>query len=270
MTYAQIKTRVLTRIGADQADAAAQADAGAAVNLGQRLLALLTLCLESTRELPLTPGAWRYRMLREWPDWIAPLRVRLSTDQSAGADSIFDGVQADAGMFNEETYASRPAPARPKLRPARLADLAALNPAWIATPGTPERYATAGFDHLFLDKQPATSGTVLLVTYARSPLPLTGDGQTPEIPAADHLALADFATAWLRLPEGGQELGKAAVYLGRFVDAARQRAAAVRARSIAARYDKLPLELERFDVSRLVRTLARKETSWPPTSTSRR
>jgi hypothetical protein len=160
----------------------------------------------------------------------------------------------DAAMFNEEQYAARPTAADPKLRPARLDELRALDSSWIARPGTPTRYATAGFDGFYVYKQPAVPGSILLVTYARSPLPLVDVNASPEIPQADHAALWQYAVCRLRLAEGGQELQKSLRYLAGFVDAAKKRAAQVRARSLAARYDKLPLELERFDLSRVMRT----------------
>ena len=140
-------------------------------------------------------------------------------------------------------------------------------------PGVPVRYASAGFDNLVVYPQPATPGAALLITYARGPLPLVKPLDVPELPAADHPALWQFAVTRLRLTEGGQELKKAMQYFARFLDTARRRAAQVRARSLN-RYDKLPLELERFDLSRVIRLRPdlppwRKETQWPPASTSK-
>jgi hypothetical protein len=63
----------------------------------------------------------------------------------------------------------------------------------------------------------------------------------------------DGAVSLLRMKEGGDELAGAMAGLGRYLQVAAKRAAQVRGRSLAQRYDKLPLELERYDFSRLLK-----------------
>jgi hypothetical protein len=57
----------------------------------------------------------------------------------------------------------------------------------------------------------------------------------------------------LRAKEGGSEFLDTVPGLGRFLEAARQCGAAVRARSLSLRYDTLPVELELTDLSRLLK-----------------
>lgn len=266
MTLADIRSRVLTRIEVNPADAAWKTAATFAINEGLRLFGFLSLCQEAQREFVLTPGVKFYRMLNEgWTDWIAPLRVRLSNDIADGATAEFDAVKADAAMFGEQGYSGLTVSASPKLRPATMHQMASLDSAWLNATGTPARYGCQGWDLLFLDKSPAQSGQKLLITYARNCNPLVLDEDVPELHDADHEALMDYGEFRLRCNEGGQELhiGK----LKAFLDAAKLRAAQVRARSLAQRYDKLPFELEGFDYSRLLNPRAglvpnRKENRW--------
>lgn len=224
-----------------------------ALNEAQRFFALLTLCLEATRPFVLTPGARFYKMLPEWPDWIAPLRVRLSNDLAAGLTAEYDAVGGDQAMYNEQQYAGLAASAAPKLTPSTLTEMAAADAGWLSATGYPDRYTCLGFDLVALNRAPAIAGVKLLITYARSPVAMVEDTDVPEITEGDHLALVDGAVPLMRLKDGGQELAAALPLLGRFLEAAKQRALQVRARSLAQRYDKLPLELERVDLSRLMK-----------------
>ena len=191
-----------------------------ALNEGLRFFVLLTLGLETTASWPLTPATTFYHMLAIFPDWIVPLRITTAL----GA----------------------------KVRPARLEELTCLDAGWRARPGVPVRYAAVGADLTAMYQQPAAAGTVLRVTYARSPLVLAGDGDVPEIPDEYHPRLVDYGVYRMRQVEGAQELEKALKYLDSFMDGAQHYAAYVRARNLGARYDKVPLELEKFDRSRLL------------------
>ena len=245
VTHADIRGRILTRIEADPTDPLWQAAATAAINEGQRLFSFLSLALENTREFVLTPGASIYRMLAEgWNDWLVPLRVRLSNDTFAGATAEFDAQQADIAMFNEQSYAGLIASPVPKLRPATLYQLTAQDPGWLNATGTPTRYGMEGWDLLFLDRKPTQEGQKLLITYARSPVPLVLDADEPEILDADHQALIQYGEWRLRCNEGGQELANAAGLLKSFLTTAKQRADQVRARSMSQSYDRVPVELK--------------------------
>jgi len=192
-----------------------------ALSAAERLFVLLTLCLEKTDDLVLTAGVCHYRLLNSFSDFLLPLRVRVSG--SSGG----------------------------RVRPMRLGDLDALNPAWQATAGTPERYACVGFDHFSVYKQPASSGVSLDVTYARCPVTLVTTS-SPEIPEEYHPSLLDAAIPLLRMKEGGQEFTKSLRFFDRFLQAAGKMGAYVRARNQAAQYDREPPDLARMDLSKLV------------------
>ena len=224
-----------------------------ALNEAERFFCLLTLCLETTRPFALTPGVRFYPLPREWHDWIAPLRVRLSSDVAEGITALDDGVTADTAMPNEQAHPGLVASATPKLAPSTMSEMWGLNSDWLTATGYPERYGCLGFDLLFLDKVATLGGVKLLITYARSPRPMVLDTDAPEILEADHHALVDGAVSLLRMKEGGDELAGAMAGLGRYLQVAAKRAAQGRGRSLAQRYDKLPLELERYDFSRLLK-----------------
>lgn len=187
-----------------------------ALNRGQRLLVLLTLCLEKTVTFAAT-GATFYSMRTYFQDWMLPLRVSTV----AGA----------------------------RVRPARLAELDALDSGWQANAGVTTRYGALGFDFFVCYPQSAMS---LVVTYAQAPPAMV---QTTDVPAIDedyHPSLVDFAIPWLRMKEGGQEFQKSLVYLKRFFSEADRLAEYVRQRNVAARYDNLPFELRRLDRSKFM------------------
>jgi hypothetical protein len=187
-----------------------------ALNRAQRMFVLLTLCLEKTVTFPAT-GATFYNMRTYYPDWMLPLRVSTV----AGA----------------------------RVRPARLADLDALDAGWQANAGTTSRYAALGFDFFAVYQQSAMS---LVITYAQAPAALVQAADVPQIDEEYHPALIDFAIPWLRLKEGGQEFAKSLDYLKRFFAEADKEAAYVRQRNLAARYDNLPFELRRLDRSKFL------------------
>lgn len=194
---------------------------GEALNCLQNLFAFLTLCFENTETFALaTDGTSSYHMLATYPDWILPLRVRIH----GGA----------------------------KLKVARLNDLAALDSSWRNTRGTPSRYAHNGFDLLSTYAQPS-SATSLDITYAQSPVqipnPATSPTATPSIPVEYHQALIDGAIPLLRAKEGGQEWQKTMSLWERYTSAVNKMAAYVRSRNIEQGYDRMPPELDRFDLS---------------------
>lgn len=194
----------------------------AALNEAQRFFVLLTLCLETTLGWTLDASETFYSMRGTFQDWLLPLRIMLPT----GA----------------------------RVRPARLAELDALDSGWQANVGasgtTPARYVSLGFDFLGVYPQAGVGGVNVNVTYARAPVEMMAMTDVPEIPEDYHPALCDYAIPRLRLKEGGQEFQKSQVYHQRFMSEAARMAAFVRERNLALRYDNLPFELRRMDRSK--------------------
>lgn len=222
MIVSDLQARVLARVGEDPTAAAQNqfytaTEALAALNQAQRLFVLLTLCLERTVGITLSPGVAFYSMLEWFPDWLLPLRLRSSQ----------------------------------KLRPARLSDLASLDATWSVSAGAPVKYALLGFDLLASYQQP-TAGVGLTVTYARCPVALVNASDVPEIPPEYHACLIDGAIPLMRAKEGGQEWQKTLTLWDRFLDGAQKLAEYVRARNKEQGYDYIPFELSKFDRSRLI------------------
>jgi hypothetical protein len=197
----------------------------AALNEANRLFSLLTLGLETTQPWtvpaasPSTQTTF-VRMLTVFQDWIAPLRITTT----AGA----------------------------KVRPSRMEDLCSLDAQWFTSRGAPKRYCALGVDLVGIYPQP-TVATVLQVTYARAPLALVNDADIPEIPAEYHPELADYAVYRCRQGEGAQEFAKTLPLLNSFLNGATRYGNYVRSRNLGSRYDKVPLELEKFDRSQLLK-----------------
>ena len=162
-----------------------------------------------------------FHMSTYFPDWIVPLRFTATS----GA----------------------------KVRSARLEELTSLDPLWRVSPGDPQRYAALGADFLVLYKQPSSTGTILTINYARAPVTLANDADTPEIPPEYHQSLVNYAIYRMREVEGGQEFAKTLPLLNLFFDAATKFASFVRARNRGQQYDKWPFELESFDRSQLLK-----------------
>ena len=190
----------------------------AAINEGQQLAALLTLCLEITANFALTANACWYLPRPVLTDLIVPLRFSL------------------AGV---------------RLRPSTLANLEAQNSAWQASPGTPARYAFLGVNLLAVSPQPTGSATASM-TYAQSPAALVNDTDTPALPEVNHLSLVDYAVYKIRLKEGAQSLERGLKRFHLFMDDMDRLAAYVRERAVAARYDVLPFEMTLAQRTRLV------------------
>lgn len=226
MTVYELQRRSIERIG-DDPDVAptlmhyTPSEHLVALNQVQRLFVLFTLCLETTANFGLT-GVARYHMLATFGDWIVPLRIRNQIGN--------------------------------KVRPGRLADLAALDPNWASQVGFPVRYAHTGFDLLSIYK---TTTATVPITYARSPVELLStypadNGQVPEIPERYHPALIDGAIPILRTKEGAQEWQKTLPLWNRYMEAAGELAEKVRARCREQGYDAAPVEINRADQSRFL------------------
>lgn len=203
------------------------AEIASALNEAQRFFVLLTLGLETTSAWSVPAFAANgsipfFHMLQYFPDWIAPLRIATTTGG--------------------------------RVRPASLREMAALDSEWWHAPGTPSRYASLGADLLGLYQQFAAGGT-LNVTYARGPLALATLTDVPEVPVQYHPQLVSYGIYRCRQVEGGQEFAKSLTYLNEFFDGAIAYGNFVRARSLAARYDKRPFELAKFDRKKLLKLL---------------
>lgn len=218
MTLADLKSRALK--GVDE-DAAAPvyytgSEVATALSDAQEMFVLLTLCLEATGTVTVT-STWT-QILTTLPYFLAPLRIR----RAAG-----------------------------KLRPVTLMDLDARTRDWQAATGSPDRYAFLGFELLAVHPTPASEA--LTVTYAKSPVRLAGDGDTPEIRAEYHEALVDGAIPLLRMKEGAQEMASSIHRFERFLRAIAECGAKTRARYAAAQYDRLPAEIRLADLSAIIR-----------------
>jgi len=221
-----LQTRLLERVGENpNAPMYYQSrDAVAWLNASQRLFVLLTLCLETTGDLILNPMSsvittTFYSMLGQFYDWLLPLRIRVATGG--------------------------------KLTPCRLADLASLDTNWVARPGPVSRYALLGFDLLAVYQQPLQA-TTIAITYARCPDAMVNPNDAPQIPEEYHPVLIDGAIPLMRVKEGGNEWQKTMPLWDRFLDAAQKLGDYVRARNQEQGYDHLPVELRRFDRSKLL------------------
>jgi hypothetical protein len=235
MTLLTLISTTLTRLDEDPAAPVyyTAADAIQALNWAQRLFVLLTLCLEDTATVTLAAATAWYRVRTQVTDWLLPLRLE------------YGGAQ---------------------VRPARLSELDALDATWQTRPGSPSRYACLGLDLLAVTPQPGATASLTAI-YAKGPARMSLDADVPEIPVAYQELLPGAAIGLLRLREGGQEMQKAQAGLAAFFDGARRLARYVRQRSLDLRYDRLPIELERIDLSRLL-AISRKEQPWLTTSQS--
>jgi hypothetical protein len=219
MQAQEITGRILARLDQPQGGYYTPAEALAAANEAIRFFALLTLGLEATASFTTGGTAPFFHMLEVCPDWLLPLRVTT--------------------------------PAGAAVRPIRLAELDSLDSGWQTSMGpAATRYAALGFDFLVI--YPASQGLTVNVTYARSPAPLVAATDMPEFPEQTHPAFVDYGAYRLRFREGGHEFQKGLPYLERFLDEAKRYGNYVRSRNLGQRYDKLPFELERMDLSNLL------------------
>jgi hypothetical protein len=230
MTVGQISALILAQVddatGAGFAPATAPnttpPEVLAAINEGQTLAALLTLCFETTAGFAL--GAAHsidaygcfYLPRPSLTDFLAPLRF------------VFNGT---------------------RIRPGTIYEIESENAAWQNTPGTPTRYACLGFNFLLVSPQP--TGTAQM-TYARVPDALVNDGDTPELFEAYHQNLVDYGVYRVRLKEGAQGLARGLERFNRYLDDITKLGDWIRARTAAARYDTTPFELALVDRSRMI------------------
>jgi hypothetical protein len=273
MNLTTVQGRIYRRLGENPASPQwwTLAESAAAINWAQRLFALLTLCLEQQQEWTLTPGVRFYHLAADpdFPDWLLPLRVRLANDPSKGASSAPVLLEPGAPMPSQTTIVPATYSTSPRLKPARLADFDAYSDTWPTDIGTPDHYALLGADLFVVDRAtPLGSAIKLDITYAAVPPMLVAPTDNLVVPASDQYAVADLATIILRLKDGGQELAKTKPLMSNFVETAKRRAGQVRARSMAAQYDRVPFELERWDWSRLFSRRkdlppAKTEDAWP-------
>lgn len=233
MTLTELQTATLERIGEDAAAPVyyTETQAVAALNWAQRLFVLISLCVERTSSFTLTAATTYHHVLSQITYWLLPLAV---------------------------TYCDI------RLRPARLAELDALDAGWQASAGDPERYCVSGLDLLAVYRQLAAGGSLSLI-YAAAPAKLAAGADVPEIPEEYHPLLPGAAIALLRMKEGGQEFEKARPGLQALIAGAGRLAAYVRRRNLDLRYDSTPIEIERFDLSRVL-AISKKRAPWLITS----
>jgi hypothetical protein len=192
-------------------------DALGALNEGQRLFALLSLCLEKTVAFPLTAGTLAYNLL------------------GPAANSLFADLLVVRRVYNSEGR---------QLRPATIAELQALDANWQATPGVPARYVVRGLDWLAVYPQPPAADALLIV-YACCPVPLAA-ASTPQIRSASQYALVNYGACALRTPEGGQEQEKFKGYFAEFLAEAQRTGELVRMRNRDSGFETtMAFELER-------------------------
>jgi hypothetical protein len=191
----------------------------AAVNEGQRLFALLTLCLERQSALAIPANTTFLHVLPVVADYLAPLRI---TDASGA-----------------------------KVRPATFGELWSLDAAWPAAIGPPIRYVAAGADLAAFYGRSGDPVTVQL-QYAGSPALLVNGGDVPQIPTEYHQELINYGIYRVRQVEGGEEFAATLPLLDHYLQAAQDYGAFIKARNVGAGYDSLPFELAGFDRSRLV------------------
>lgn len=203
-----------------------------ALNMAQRLFCLLTLSIERTASFSLTANTTFYTVSSDadFADFMVPLRV------------TYEGA---------------------RVRPITIHQLDMMDHTWRSRAGAPEKYVQMGFNLLAVYKQTASTGKVLTVTYAATPAVLYEDwpAQEPEIDAAHHPALIEFARVWLRIKEGGQEMVNELPSLGKFLGACQKEADQVRNRSRGQQYDRVPFDLASFDQSRIMKMTLPKQRS---------
>jgi hypothetical protein len=222
MDFLALQTRLIERLDESATPTYwTLAEVKEALNKSVRFFALLTLCVERQASFNLSAATAFYAISSQLTDFLVPLRVTTS----AGA----------------------------RLLPYKLHELNMESDTWRSTPGTPTKYAQAGYDLLAISGQPAGGGTSLLIRYAAAPATLSGNTDAPEIPEEQHPCLIDYALYWLRLKEGGQELAKTLPHLGMFLDVAEKYGEFVRAKSKGQLYDAMPFDLKSFDRSRLMK-----------------
>ncbi|HEX8183282.1 MAG TPA: hypothetical protein VF747_00985, partial [Blastocatellia bacterium] len=114
-------------------------------------------------------------------------------------------------------------------------------------------YSAQGYDSFAIFPQAQNAGMAVMVYYAATPTALANNSDVPEIPEEQQSCLIDFAQWWLRAKEGGAEFQSTTELLNRFLDTAQKYGDYVRARSQGQLYDRVPIDLSRFDRSRFIK-----------------
>jgi hypothetical protein len=224
MTGLDLAARTLKRLDQDPAGPVyfSQQEILNALDKGQRLFALATLCLENIVTFPLTSGTAFYSMLPTYPNWLLPLRAANGAGQ--------------------------------KVNFSTLEELHALDDAWRSNTGSASHYGCLGFDLLFV----RGTGDALTICYAREPDAL-GDG-TAEVEIVEDYqpCLIDYAIARARAKQGGQEFSKALPYFERFLGSMKAAADDTKRRSAGAGNDRQPFEFAGFTPAKLLAAELRK------------
>ncbi len=209
MTLSEIEALALTRLGDNGTYYPGVVDA---INEGQRLFCLISLCLETSETFNLKAAQALYNVLPTMPDFVLARRVYLGGTQ---------------------------------LRPASLAQLQALDPNWQSTLGNPARYAICGLDFLAVYPQ-SLNATQLTIVHVCPPVTLVNTTDVPQIRAASHWALASYAAWAVRQVEGGGEFAKFQKYFDEFMAEAQVVADIVRKRTRDSGLEvTMPFELTR-------------------------
>jgi len=189
-----------------------------ALNVAERLWALLTLCIEHNFSV-----------------------------QIGFAGESFTDAPLGTIVPLQVNYGNIPVP----LKPETLHQFAARNSNWRnEAAGVPKRFAWAGWDLVAVSPPPISP--LVAAKVAREPFAMTIIQDTPGIEPEQQVHLVDFAIAFLRLKEGGQEMANAMEYMKRFLDAAEKYSRFNRSRTKGQVYDGVqPPDLSQWDRGRL-------------------
>src|SRR5271168_725460 len=183
LSLSTLQTRLWERLDDDNGVYYTATETKNALNKAQRLFCFLTLCYEKTVTFDLTNSVYYYPISGQISDFLCALRV----------------------YFNNT-----------RLIPSKLHSFDAHSDFWRTTVGAPTHYAQHGFDALFTNRFLSTGSNSLVWTYAAEPPALSLSTDTPVIPDEQQIHLLDFAYAYLRLKEGGQEMAEGMTYMQRF------------------------------------------------------
>lgn len=178
----------------------------------------LTMCIESSVDIPATAGNPFYDLLGIEPKAIALLRL------------------AENGA---------------RLAPDAIARFKAGNNSWRNSPGLPESFAVVGSNLLAVEPVPASSQVAINATVARSANALLFDSDVPEIPVEDHFCLAEYAAWFLETVKTGAS-ETANQRLMRFLETVSDRIDQVRDRCKNRNYLTMPLPIDKETISKII------------------
>lgn len=249
MTLFDLRKTVQDRLESAGGVPYTDAQINAALNEAQSLFAFLTLCVQRSVEIVLTPERPVWNIAADVTDWLVPLRVRCRRYQLPQGLALWNQPLFDETLWNEG--AGEITITETRVRPVTLSQLEAEWGNWRALRGnTVARYGCQGFDYFFISPAPTDGNTKLSITYAAQAQQMTSDADVSEVPAEDDSALVSGALALLPLAYGGSELAQFDGEWTLFLTTAQKRAAYVRARSRSLEYDTIPTEIRLADVSR--------------------